>query len=253
MNTWNRAELKQLAKQSIRKNLFYCVGICLATSLLTTGFFGITFNEYSETAQFYVGLGSYGNISLNIFEWELLPALAAFIGLLSVLYSIFIAAPISVGQARFFIENRTEASRFEALFYCFRKGCYINIVKTIFLRDLYITLWTFLFVIPGIYKAYQYAMIPYILAENPTMPHHEVLQLTKELTNNNKLDMFILDLSFIGWYIACAFTCGIGYFFLAPYIYATGTELYIHLRDEAIRQGIVEPEYEEGSESYVNE
>lgn len=249
MYTWNRAYLKTNAKQSIRKNLMQCVGICLAVSLLSVGFFGVNYDIVTEQPTFYIGLGSFGTvdatISLNILEKVIHPTTLILISVLTLLYQLFIANPIKVGQARFFLENRVEPSRFEAVFYTFKQEWYMNVVKTMFLRELYTFLWTCLFIFPGIYKSYQYYMIPYILAENPDMPSYEVFQLTKEMTQNQKLEIFILNLSFIGWAILCLFACGIGLLFLTPYEEATNVELYVYLRDEAIHQGILEPEYEE--------
>ena len=81
----------------------------------------------------------------------------------------------------------------------FRSGHYGNIVLTMFLRDLYIVLWTLLFIVPGIVKSYEYMMVPYILAENPGMDQKEVFQISREMMNGQKWNAFVLDLSFIGW------------------------------------------------------
>lgn len=245
MQMWNRAYLKQQAKESLRKNFIFCVGICIAASVLIDGLFGVTFNVATNDYTFYIGLGSYVEFSFNLVEFYIVPTIAVLIGLLTLLYSIFISNPINVGRARFFLENRTQASSFEALFYVFKNGWYMNVVKTMFLRDLYTILWTLLFIIPGIYKAYQYYMIPYILAENPDMPHYEVFELTKQLTKGVKLDIFIFELSFVGWNIVGLLACGVGILFVVPYVEASKAELYIYQRDQAISMGILEPEYEE--------
>ena len=56
-------------------------------------------------------------------------------------------------------------------------------------------------VVPGIIKHYEYRMIPYILAENPTMPREEAFQISRRMMMGQKMDVFVLDLSFIGWFI----------------------------------------------------
>jgi uncharacterized membrane protein len=73
-------------------------------------------------------------------------------------------------------------------------------------------------------------MIPYLLAENPNMSSKEAFRRTKELMSNNKMDTFVLDLSFIGWILLSACTFGIlMIFFVRPYIYLVETELYVAL------------------------
>ena len=107
----------------------------------------------------------------------------------------------------------------------------MNIVLTLFLRNLYTVLWTFLFIVPGIIKSYEYRMIPYILAENPDMDRREAFQLSKDMMQGEKWNAFVLDLSFIGWQILSGITLGIvGIFWTNPYVYATNAELYLELK-----------------------
>lgn len=109
----------------------------------------------------------------------------------------------------------------------FRSGNYGNIVKTMFLRDLYLVLWTLLFIIPGVVKSYEYKMIPYLLAEYPDMSTKEVFAKSREMMNGQKMDTFILDLSFIPWSVLSSITAGIaGLFYVSPYKDATYAELY---------------------------
>ena len=82
---------------------------------------------------------------------------------------------------------------------------------------LFITLWTFLFIIPGIIASYSYAMAPYLMAENPDMGIMEAIRRSKEIMQGNKWRLFCLHISFIGWAFLCIFTCGIGSLFLSPY------------------------------------
>ena len=72
-----------------------------------------------------------------------------------------------------------------------------------FLRGLYTFLWTLLFIIPGIIKAYSYAMTPYILAEHPEMTASEAITESRRMMNGNKFRLFCLGFSFIGWSLLC--------------------------------------------------
>ena len=97
-------------------------------------------------------------------------------------------------------------------FHIFWKAFGLRLVMGIF-----ITLWTLLFIIPGIIASYSYAMAPYLMAENPDMGIMEAIRRSKEIMQGNKWRLFCLHFSFIGWAFLCLFTCGIGYLFLSPY------------------------------------
>ena len=97
--------------------------------------------------------------------------------------------------------------------------------------DLKTLLWLFLFIVPGLIKAYEYSMIPYLLAENPNITTDEAFSLSKQMTTGQKMDLFVLDLSFLGWIILGLICCGIGILFVLPCPQATKAEVYLTLRD----------------------
>ena len=104
------------------------------------------------------------------------------------------------------------------------------------MRDLFIVLWSFLLIIPGIVKSYEYRLVPYIMSEDPELDYKEALAQSKALMKGQKWRTFVLDLSFIGWEILSAFTCGIlSLFFVTPYRCSTEAALY-----EALRYGNAE-------------
>jgi len=81
-------------------------------------------------------------------------------------------------------------------------------------------------------------MVPYILADNPNIGVMKAITLSNEMTNGHKFDMFVLDLSFIGWYFLGALALGIGVLFVMPYENATNAELYLVLRKEALKNNL---------------
>ncbi|MBP5773262.1 MAG: DUF975 family protein [Eubacterium sp.] len=143
---------------------------------------------------------------------------------------IFVLNPINVGCTKWYLRNRKEDKpKLRAIVEVFSKG-YIRIVGIMFLRDLFTFLWTLLLIVPGIIKSYEYRMIPYLLAENPDLTVSEAFALTKKIMNGNKMDTFVLDLSFLPWILLAAVTCGIlSVVYVAPYIKLTDTELYVCL------------------------
>jgi len=102
---------------------------------------------------------------------------------------------------------------------------------------LWVTLWTFVFIIPGIIKNYAYSQMFFIIAEYPRISVRKAMKLSKILTRGFKGDLFIMDLSFIGWAILCEFTSGIGILWLSPYKSMSFVNAYHSMKAQAIMNG----------------
>ena len=94
------------------------------------------------------------------------------------------------------------------------------------------------FNIPLIIKTYSYRMTPWILGDNSQIGYKRALKLSMDLTRGHKWKMFVLDLSFIGWFILGGLLCGIGVFFVLPYYQAVQAELYAQLRQNGVSNGL---------------
>lgn len=139
--------------------------------------------------------------------------------------------PFAVGVQRFMLKSVDDRAEVKEVAYGFDHS-YKNIVKTMFHMDIRVFLWALLFVIPGIYKKYQYRMVSYILAEHPNMDYKEVFQRSKDMMNGEKWHAFVLDLSFILWHMLGMITCGIvELFYVSPYVWLTNAALYRRLDD----------------------
>jgi uncharacterized membrane protein len=125
---------------------------------------------------------------------------------------------------------------FETLFAGFGPQ-YKNLVKGQFYANLRIFLFTLLLIIPGIIKSYEYFFVPYLLAENPSMAPARAAALSRQMADSEKWNIFVLQLSFLGWFILGALTFGIGRFFVEPYYQATMAELYAAMRAKAFALG----------------
>lgn len=194
---WTRADLKTKGKQTFLGNYWTTVGCLFAISVISAGVSGICS--------------------------KVLPA-AGFVALILVGY------PLIVSGAKFSLDNREGKASAEDIFYGFKAG-YGNIIMNMFMLELFVTLWTFLLVVPGIIKAYTYRMVPFIVAERPDIDYKEALDLSKKVMDGEKMNTFVLDLSFIGWGLLTALTAGIlGVFYTTPYIQQTNAELYVTLK-----------------------
>lgn len=104
---------------------------------------------------------------------------------------------------------------------------------------LWICLWTLCLIVPGIIKSLSYSMTMFILAENPNVSINKALLISSEITKGHKGDIFVIGLSFIGWFLLSALTCGILFIWVYPYIELTMTNTYQFLKEEALRTGSV--------------
>lgn len=153
-------------------------------------------------------------------------------GAIGIAVDVLLINPVEFGCRNFFRRNLDEPAKLSSLTLPFDKN-YKNAVKTAFFKDLFIWLWSLLFVIPGIIKAYEYRLVPYIFAENPDMKYSDILAESSKLMKGNKWKTFVLDLSFIGWELLSLCTCGLlSVFYVDPYRLQTDAALY-----EAIKYG----------------
>lgn len=105
--------------------------------------------------------------------------------------------------------------------------------KVNFLIGLFTYLWSLLFIIPGIVKGYSYSMSFYILAENKGKPALECITESRRMMDGHKAELFVLDISFFGWFLLGAVTLGIAYIWITPYWLATRANFYDNLRPKA--------------------
>lgn len=151
--------------------------------------------------------------------------------LAAMLWGLLVGNPMQMGCCSYFLErNLGKQPGLGRLFFAFQGGHYFNVIKVMLIRSLSIFLWGLLLIVPGIIKSYEYSMVPYLLAEKPQMSWQEAAQRSRALMDGHKLELFVLELSFWGWYLLGACLCGIGSFFVLPYEYATITEFYTELR-----------------------
>lgn len=211
---WTRAELKENAKQILRRTYWMSFLAALIAGLLSAVQNGPTF---------MLRLG-------NNFGMNFPVAVVSTVTFGSLLYSVFLANPLRVGKNYFFLRAREHNPEISDLFARFGNGNYGNVFTTMLVMDVRIFLWSLLFVIPGIIKSYEYFFIPYILAENPTISYTRAFEISRDMTDGIKFRIFVLSLSFFGWYLLSLITLGLASFFINPYVEATMAELYMAQR-----------------------
>ncbi len=236
---WNRAELKLRARQVLSNNYWKAFLIGLVILFATGG------NQGGSTS------GGRSNINNNIQGWNFPDFSPQYIAMgivfiLSLVFAviaaftalrIFLGYPLEVGGRRYFIKSAQYTDNKGCFTFAFNGGNYKGILITMLLKGVFNFLWYLLFIIPGIVKSYSYSMVPYILADNPNIGATRAIELSMNMTNGHKAAMFVLDLSFIGWYLLGVLALGVGTLFVLPYDYATKAELYLVLKENAYING----------------
>ena len=215
---------------AFKKNYVSAVVVALLMGIFGTVSGESSARRVSENSDIYSGnLFNVGMIT------GLLAGIATVVILIVLVAKVFVGNLLKMGGYRFFILNQTAQPGIGTLLDGFRSGHYVNIVLTMFLRDLFTALWSLLLVVPGIVKHYEYLMVPYIIAENPAMDYKEAFQMDGE-----KMEAFIMDLSFIGWYLLSAVTCGLlAIFYVNPYVQASFAEMYTFNKQKAYQEGYI--------------
>ena len=109
---------------------------------------------------------------------------------------------------------------------------YGRILGTMILTSLYVILWSLLLVVPGIIKSYSYSMTNYILNDEPELAYNTAIEKSMAMMDGHKFDLFVLQLTFIGWWLLCILTLGIGILWLKPYMSMTTVEFYKDVKAE---------------------
>lgn len=141
-----------------------------------------------------------------------------------------------------FRDNGQKESIFSGIFSAYTNGRFASGFLTSLVQTIFTFLWTCLFVIPGIIKGYSYAMTPYIMKDMYDAGHKptatEAITKSRHLMDGHKTDLFVLDLSFIGWWLLSIITCGIGFIWLTPYYRQTKANFYRKLAGDQFKNQI---------------
>ena len=245
---WTRQLLKDNAKVAFKRNYWLCVAVSAIAMFLMGGGVGVSSTNTDVTKETEAIMK--GEISIHQLISQIPPGIFAVLGIavlvgvvLGFCIMILVSNVAQVGCNRYFIENREHKTSMGQVFYGFQGGRYTNTVKIMFLKGLYIFLWSLLFWIPGIIMNYAYMMVPYIVAANSSLDKSRVFKISRKMMKGHKWEAFVLGLSFLGWMILGALTGGIlNIFYVNPYMHATYAEFYSALKAEALQKGIATAE-----------
>lgn len=221
----NSKELRAKGWNALKGKYWTAFAVSLVTALVL-GLSGNLLQSIYEMSNYSMTMDSnMVNVAVNLGI-----NLASAATIISMLTIIFVEGPVKLGETRFYVLNTQGAPEFKEVLAAFNKEDYMNVVLVQMIKSLKLFGWSLLFLIPGIVKSYEYAAIPYILAENPQTSLNDAFAQSKAMMDGNKFRLFKLHLSFIGWLLLAILTMGIGYFFLRPYMKAAEAEFMAQLK-----------------------
>ncbi len=198
-----------------------------------------TLKEYRSVARQQLK-GNWGNAALLTFVYVVVMtgveiALSfvtmenEYLSLVSSLVLALLIIPMGYGLYVAFLGlGRGKALRVGELFAHYNKRVWFTLI----LQAVYTFLWTLLLIIPGIIKAFSYAMTPYILADNPELSYNQAIEKSMAMMDGKKMKLFLLMLSFIGWILLSIITLGIGLLWAGPYMYQSIAAFYEDIKAE---------------------
>ena len=218
----SRVELKENAKSSLKGNWGQAIIVMIIYGLITLaisciGFMGKGVNLNDPQAIEAILNGTSSLVS---------PA-----QVISAILSIFVTSFLALGSVSFYMKlSRNEEVTYKELFS--KTGLWALYIGVSVMTAIFVGLWSLLLVIPGIVATYKYAMVDYIMVDNPNIGVFEAIRKSKEMMYGHKLDYFILQFSFLGWAILSVFTFGLLMLYVAPYMNVTCANFYYSIKDE---------------------
>lgn len=203
----NRVEIKEWAKEKIKGNLWnILIGLLIMMAASFVFSFGLGFIQ-----------AIFGNDSFIT-------------SIVSIVVEVLLI-PLGIGLYSYLVEfiNNDNFDK-NLLFEPYERT--VNVIGASLLVSLLVMVGCICFIIPGIYLAFSYAMVPYLLATRKDLTVTETLELSRKMMNGHKFDYFVLSISFIGWAILVPFTLGILLIWLYPYMMTATTKFFMDIEQK---------------------
>lgn len=152
---------------------------------------------------------------------------------------LFVQQTYLIIARRIALEARTyDKVPLRRFLYPIQTGAWPRMAWTMFVQTVYLMLW--MFTIVGFFvKSFSYTLVPYIMAENPTLTANEAITLSRRMMRGHKWECFVAGLSFLGWQVLSVLTFGlVGVFYLNGYQAAFFAEYYAYVRAQAKERGV---------------
>ena len=213
--------IRARARENLRNNWGLSLGVALLAAL---------FGALHTSANVDINLQLEEYIDLPPRIAALMFSLASFAGTLNLLHLI-LGGTVQLGYTRYLL-NQHDGQELDVKLLFSQFDRFSQGFLQALLRSIFIALWSLLLVIPGIVKSYSYAMTPFIMIDHPEMDARTAIKASMELMDGHKFDLFVLELTFIGWALLNVLTLGIGSLWLNPYMNAARAAFYRQIQAE---------------------
>ncbi len=168
----------------------------------------------------------------------------AFLGFLVILLVVLIGvsllttvlfSPVLLGYTSYNMELGKGGTPGVGTLFSLYQGNFGRAFSLVFFKNLFTALWTLLLLFPGVIAYYRYAMAEYLMVQNPNLSGREAIAKSKEMMRGHKAELFVLQLSFIGWAFLSVVTMGIGFLWLMPYMEQAKTQFFFELSQNAVK------------------
>lgn len=249
----NRSELKFRAKSVLKENYWMCLAVSAIIGAVSQMVLQFTIRPNMLNGKLNISELVYSPQKLAVLSTGVAVLVLCML-LLIIAIDIFFLSPLNAGKNRFYIKAASGEANIKSIIEVFKSESYLNVVKTLFMRDLFLLLWSLFYIIPIVVltvlsifikefayavplsllgmipmliKHYSYYMTDYLIAENPAMNWKDCIRISEKMMSSVRFQTFVLELSFVGWFLLGVLCCGIGTLFVTPYMEATITQLYL--------------------------
>lgn len=219
----SRMELKENAKNSLKGKWGEAILVLIIFGVISMAVTGIALIGNNAA------LNSADSISKflenpNSFNFGIPQIISSILGIL-------VSAFLALGSVSYFLKvSRNEEVTFKELFS--KTSLWLLYIGVTIMTSIFIGLWSLLLLIPGIIASYRYSMVNYIMVDNPELGVFGAIKRSKEIMVGHKMDLFILQLSFIGWLLLSMLTLGILMLYVTPYMNVTFANFYNSIKDQ---------------------
>ena len=194
-----------------------------------------TYREYKEEARTTLR-GHWGKMALATLVYTLIAGICGSIPFANFALIILVGMPLGYGFYLMFLKfDRDQTTdTVGSIFDGFKT--YGRAIGVPLLMAVYIFLWTLLLIIPGIIKSYAYSQAYFLAKDHPDWSAEKCIHESRMMMQGHKWRLFVLDLSFIGWFLLGILSLGIGFLWIEPFVYATHVKFYNELLREKNEQ-----------------
>ncbi len=217
----NTASIKERAKGAFTGRYWLFVGIFAIITVITRLSAGFGSDASSVSDALIDCVNVMGSTGSGIVSFGILFVVSLILSGLGLAFCIFAANPVAVAGARISLDAyRGNETGFGDILFGFKPARYWRVVGAMALYTLFTSLAAACFIVPGIIVGLGLSQVPYILAEDDDISVGEALGKSWDMMGGHKWELFVFELSFIGWILLAAVTCGaVGVFYAFPYMH----------------------------------